>query len=185
MKTRGTLTGVSVPFRSRKPVVSFEVTADPEDVEKYAGMELDISLAKHRERRSLDANAMLWACLGEIAKALRTDNWTVYLYELERYGKYTYILVIPEAVESVKAQWRETKVVGEMQVIDPGSGTPRTMIQMLCFYGSSTYNTEEFSRLLNGVIDDMHDMHLETPPDAEMRALLDQMERREHDKRTG
>ena len=59
------------------------------------------------------------------------------------------------------------------------------LIQMLCFYGSSTYNTEEFARLLNGVIDDMHDMQLETPPDAEMRALLEQMERREHDKRTG
>ena len=183
MKTRGKLTDVTVPFRSRKPVISFEVTADPEDIEKYADMDLDITFVKHRQCRSLDANAMLWACLGEMAKALRTDNWSMYLYELERYGKYTHILVIPEAVESVKAQWRETKVVGEMQVIDPGTGKPRTMIQMLCFYGSSTYNTAEFSRLLDGVVSDMKDMHLETPPDAEMRELLRQMERRESDTR--
>ena len=74
MKTKGRLTGIQIPFRAKYPVVSFEVQADPEDLEKYSDKDLDISFTKYRVRRSLDANACLWACLGEIAKALNTDN---------------------------------------------------------------------------------------------------------------
>lgn len=179
MKARGKLTDIRIPFRGKFPVVSFEVMAEAEDIEKYADKELDIEFKQHRNRRSLDANALLWACLGEIAKAVRSDNWSVYLYMLERYGKFTTILVKPEAVEAVKGQWRETKVVGETRTSEG------LMIQMLCFFGSSTYNSSEFSRLLDGVIGEMKDMHLETPSSEEMRALIAELERKENDKTDG
>ncbi len=179
MKARGRLTGIQVPFRAKYPVVSFEVQAEPEDLEKYTDIDLDISFTKHRNRRSLDANALLWACLGEIAKALNTDNWGGYLYMLEGYGKYTYILVKPEAVEAVRDQWRETKIVGDTTL----DGVP--MKQVLCFFGSSTYNSEEFSRLLDGVIGEMKEMHLETPSSEEMRAIIAELERKDNDKTDG
>lgn len=169
MKTRGRLTGIQVPFRGTRPVISFEVTADPEDVEQFIDIDLDISFSKHRNRRSLDANACLWACIHDIAAALGSDNWTVYLYMLERYGKYTYILVKPDALEAIRRVWRETKVVGECG----------GMLQVLCFFGSSTYDSKEFSILLDGVISEMKAMRLPTPPSEEMRAALAEMERRE------
>ena len=179
MKTRGRLTGIQVPFRAKHPVVYFEVQAEPEDLEKYSDIDLDISFSKHRNRRSLDANACLWACLGEIAKALDTDNWSVYLYMLERYGKYTYILVKPEAIEAIRDQWRETKVIGDTTL----DGEP--MKQVLCFFGSSTYDSKEFSRLLDGVIGEMREMHLEAPSSEEMRAIIAELERKENDKANG
>ena len=173
---RGRLTGIQLPFRAKFPVVTFEVEAAPESLEKYQDKELEISVKQYRKKRSIDANACLWGCLGKIAEALQTDNWSIYLYMLERYGKYTYVLVAPEAVEAVKLQWRETKVVGE--VMHDG----RKMVQMLCFFGSSTYDSKEFSRLLDGVISDMKEMHLETPADDEMRALIAELERKEHER---
>lgn len=171
MKAKGRITGIQVPFRSKRPVVSFEVQAEPEALEKYMDIDLDISFSRHRNRRSIDANAFLWACLGEIARAINSDTWSIYLYMLERYGKFTHILVKPEAVEQVRRVWRETKIVGEKD----------GMIQMLCFFGSSTYNTKEFSQLLDGVVSEMKEMHLETPPDEEMKRLLEGM--RERDQR--
>lgn len=176
MKTIGKLTDIKIPFRCKFPVISFEVKAEAEDIEKYFDRELDIEFKQHRNRRSLDANALLWACLGEIAKALKSDSWSVYLYMLQRYGKYTYILVKPEAVEGVKAVWRETKVVGETK------RGGEHMIEMLCYFGSSTYDSKEFSILLNGVIAEMREMHLETPPSDEMKRLIEEMERKENDK---
>lgn len=182
MKAQGRLKSIEIPFRSKQPVVSLEMTADPEIVEQFKDMPLDITIKKHRKRRSLDANACLWACLAEMASALRTDNWSMYLYELERYGKYTYILVRPDAVEAVKSQWRETKVVGETTAADPSTGREQTMIQMICFFGSSTYDSKEFSRLLDGVISDMKDLHLATPMPREVQQMIAEMERKEHDK---
>jgi hypothetical protein len=173
---RGKMTGIQMPFRAVHPVITFEVDADPEQLEKYLEKDLDISIKQHRERRSLDANACLWWCLGKIAQAITADPWEIYLLELSKYGQFTHLMVKSNAVEAVRRQWREIRVVGETEV----NGEPYT--ELLCFFGSSTYNSEEFSRLLDGVISDMKEMHLETPADDHMRAIIKDLERKEHDK---
>lgn len=131
---------------------------------------LSIKVTKYREKRSLDANGLLWKCLGDIAGALGMDKWEVYLKMLKRYGKYTYIVVKENAVEAVKAQWRECEVLGEIEV------NGQKAIQMLCYFGSSTYNTKEFSVLLDGVISEMKEMGLPTPMSEEMRVALEKWE---------
>ena len=174
MKTQGRVTGIQVPFRSEKAVISFEVTADPADVERYKDKELDITIVRHSKKRGLAANAMLWACLGEIAAAARTDNWSAYLYMLERYGKYSTVLIKAEALPDLRRVWRETRVVGERE---------DGMVEVLCFYGSSTYTTEEFSRLLDGVVSDMKELGLTPPPSREMQAALEELRRQEEAQR--
>lgn len=120
-----------------------------------------------REKRSLDANALLWHCIGKIAEELRADKWEIYLKLLRRYGQYTYICVIPEAVDRVKQEWRETEEIGEIDI------NGRKAIQLLCYFGSSQYDTKEFSRLLDGTISEMAEIGLETPEQEELERVLD------------
>lgn len=131
---------------------------------------LDVEVKKHREKRSLNANGLLWSCLSKIAIVLRTDKWSVYLQMLKRYGTYTYICVKPEAVEGVKKQWRECEEIGDIDI----NGQKAT--QLLCYYGSSTYNTQEFSVLLDGVFSEMKEMGIPTPEDEELERALEQWE---------
>ena len=126
---------------------------------------------EHKEKRSLNANGLLWKCLGEMAEALHTDKWQVYLKMLKRYGKYTYICVKPHVVEAVKKQWRECEEVGEIDI------NGQKAVQLLCYFGSSTYNTKEFSVLLDGVISEMQELGLETPMSEDMQRALKQLER--------
>lgn len=147
---------------------------DLEDIElinNWLNKDLDITVKEHKEKRSNDANAMLWLCLGRIAHSIRANKWDVYLQMLKRYGKYTYICVKTEAVEEVKKQWRESEIVGEVEI----NGKKAT--QMLCYYGSSTYNTKEFSTLLDGVISEMKEMGLETPQSHEVKKALECLEK--------
>lgn len=137
---------------------------------------LIIKAVKHREKRSLDANACLWLCLGRIADALRSDKWDVYLQMLKRYGKFTYICVKPNVVEAVKKQWRECEVIGEMTI------NGQAAVQMLCYFGSSTYTTQEFSVLLDGVISEMKEMKLETPLPQDIRKALETWEKMKNGK---
>lgn len=136
------------------------------DVEK-----LNIKATKYRQKRSLDANAMLWACIGEIAAAENADKWQIYLDMLRQYGKYTHICVKPYVVEAVKAQWRECEVIGEIDI------NGEKAVQMLCYFGSSTYNTKEFSRLLEGVIFAMQQSGLQPPASKEMQLALERWEK--------
>jgi hypothetical protein len=52
---------------------------------------------------------------------------------------------------------------------------------MLCYFGSSTYNSKEFSILLDGVISEMKEMGLDTPTDREFKRVIKQMEDRENE----
>lgn len=139
-------------------------------MESMKGKDLDVTIKEYRQKRSVDANAMMWACLSEIANALHTDKWDVYLQMLKRYGKFTHICVKPAAVDAIKRQWRECEVVGDVNI----NGKPA--VQMLCYYGSSTYDSKEFSTLLNGIVDEMAEMGLETPASEEMQAIFEQLE---------
>ena len=135
------------------------------------GNKLKISAKKYRENRSNNANKLLWHCLGEIAAALRTDKWKVYLLMLKRYGKFTYICVKPNMVDAMKAQWRECEVIGEVDI------NGQKAVQMLCYFSSSTYDTKEFSVLLDGVISEMAEMGLQVPTSQDMQRALEQWER--------
>lgn len=132
---------------------------------------LDIKIKKHRKKRSLDANALLWSCLNKIAGKLGKDSWSVYLMMLERYGQYTYVKVREDAVQRVREQWRECREVGVEEYMD---GT--RYVELLCYYGSSTYNSSEFSVLLDGVIDSMKDLGLQIPATKDVQRSLEAWE---------
>lgn len=132
---------------------------------------LRIQAVQFRQKRSLDANALLWVCLGKMAEALQADKWAVYLQMLKRYGQFTYICVKPHVVDSVKAHWRECDVIGEVDI------NGQKAVQMLCYFGSSTYNTKEFSVLLDGVISEMKEMGIEAPTSQDMTRALEQWEK--------
>lgn len=127
---------------------------------------LSIKVVKYRKKRSLDANALLWKTLGEIANVLNADKWDIYLQMLKRYGKYTYIAVKPNMVESVKKQWRESEEMGEIEI------NGQKAIQMLCYFGSSTLDTKEFSILLNGVIEEAKELGINVISQEEIERLV-------------
>jgi hypothetical protein len=173
MECTGTIKDISRDWRTNQLNISLSINEKNaiSEIDKLKDDKLSIKITKHRKKRSLDANGLFWHCLGQIAAVLRTDKWEVYLQMLKRYGKYTYICVKPNVIDAVKAQWRECEIVGEIEV------NGKKAIQMLCYFGSSTYNTQEFSVLLDGVISEMQEIGLQAPTSAEMRQALERWEK--------
>ena len=130
-------------------------------------------IKEHKEKRSLNANNLMWHCLDQIAKAMipPQDKWDVYLMMLKRYGKFTYICVKPNVVDAMKKQWRESEVIGHVDINGQDS------VQMLCYFGSHTYDTKEFSVLLDGIISEMAEMGLKTPREEELERALERWEK--------
>lgn len=167
MDHTGRILTIGRDFPTGKYTLSLLVNEDAAGTyEKLRGCDqLDIVIKKHRKKRSLDANAYLWVLLQKLADVVstsgsRVDKWDMYLMELAKYGVFTHIVVKPEAVDRVKQEWRAVTELGEITV---GS---MTGIQLQCYYGSSTYNTAEMARLIDGVVTDCREMGIETlPPD--------------------
>jgi len=142
----------------------------------------ELVVREKTKRRSLDANALLWECIGKVASANRVDKWDVYLDYLRRFGRYTYIEVPEPALDYLKRQWREVEVIGETEerewTLKDGRRTRCKSVQALCYVGSSKYSTKEFGALLDGVIADMEQMDIEPPTSGEMRRALELWEKR-------
>ena len=176
MRTTGRLVDACKTL-SGKFRLTFEVD---DDVSEFVNKELGertsttntsllaLEVKHHRKSRSLSANALLWALIAIISDYTHEDKWKTYLTLIRRYGKYTYIVCKPEAVEAMQAQWRETEIVGEITV----NGKPA--VQMLVYFGSSTYNSQEFGKLLDGTISELQEMGLQNPySTADMQRALE------------
>lgn len=175
MKSSGKIKDISKDFETNRILLTVELQEQigREELSQIRAQDLlDITIEKHKKKRSNDANALLWACIRKLASAMRSDKWSIYLLMLKRYGKYTYVCVPPKAVDSLCNQWRETEVIGEIDI------NGRKAMQVLCYFGSSSYNTQEFSHLLDGVISEMQELGIETPQQEELRLAIEAREKR-------
>lgn len=132
------------------------------------GKKLDLEIKEHRNKRSLDANALLWKMCNEIANKIRSTKDEVYLTMLERYGVFTHIIVKKEAVERIKQEWRTVRELGEVTV------NGKTGYQLQCYYGSHLYDSKEFSVLLDGVISEAKELGIEVISESEKQLLIQQ-----------
>lgn len=170
MKIKAKIKGCARDFVSGRNQLTIEmIDGNINEINAYFDKDLTVEIKQYRKTRSNNANALLWECLGRCADVLGGDKWDYYLRALSKYGQFTMVEMPADAVDRFKSIYRECEIVGDR-------GDKK---QVLCYYGSSSYNTKEFARLLDGVIDDMKQAGIETPTSAEMRAALDNWERRQ------
>lgn len=128
----------------------------------------DAEIKKHYEKRSLNANALFWKGCGLIAQATSRDNWSVYLDLLKDYGEYTYIVVKPQAVAKFKETYRLCEEVGEIEI------NGKKGMQLLCFYGSSTYDKKQMARLIDGMMQEIRALDIEFVPEGDITKAVEE-----------
>lgn len=76
MNFTGKLEGLKMDYATKKQSISVEVNEDARDAfqELKDCEKLDIQIKKHREKRSLDANAYYWVLITKFAKKLELSN---------------------------------------------------------------------------------------------------------------
>lgn len=167
MKALGKITAITKPVLGNGYLVTVKIDALPEGLD---GKLLDISMVEHKNRRSLDANALMWACIGDIAHAIQRDPEEIYLDMLKKYGQYAYVVVPRVAIGQMMRSWRFCEVIEDID---------ETRVKMLCFFGSSTYTTKEMYQLIEGILMDMSDMGLQRPASSDIKRALEEYERRQ------
>lgn len=162
-------------------VLQVELPCDMEEeiqsLQKYIAKGKRITVTIKREGRSRDANSALWHLIGEMAVKLHTTKEELYRELLKRYGVFTHLVVKREAVASLNKLWNGAVVeLGEIPMRNDQIG-----VQLQVYYGSSTYDTKQFARLLDGAISEAGEMgiHLISAKDRDL--LLDNWEKRGED----
>ena len=150
-----------VPVKSREKAA--RAIEDVQDA-KYPVV---CEIKQQRPKRSLNANAYCWVLIGKIAEKLELPNDAVYEMMLQQYSEaYTYMVVKPEAVEKVKATLKAGHIYAyEIGNVNVGC---KEGVQLQLYYGSSTFDTKQMSRLIDGIVSEAKDLGIETATPAEL-----------------
>ncbi len=158
--------------RNGEQIVTLTTSADVREMfDEYQDVELDIEFKKHRQKRSLNANSYCWLLLGKLAEYTHQPVSDVYRYFIRELGGNTEILKVPDrAVESFSRIWQD-KGIGWM--CEPmGKALEEGYTEIMVYYGSSTFNTEEMSRLIDSIVQECQIAHIPTMPEAELNSLI-------------
>ena len=159
----GRIKDLSLDFRNDKPILTLEIN-EKQSVsnlfdELHNTEKLAIKIDKFREKRSLDANALLWKACGAIADALGVSKDDVYIHMLKKYGQ-TFVVKVPN--EHIKKFKRQYKYIEQHEKLPPEERAQYFRVWL----GSSGYDTKEMSILLDGVISELKEMGINfTSPD--------------------
>lgn len=142
-----------------------------------AGVEVDVDIKRHRARRSLDANAYAWVLIDKIAAATGIDKVEVYRETIRNIGGVSDIVCAQErAVEALRSGW-EAHGVG--WVTDTMPSKLHGCTNVILYYGSSTYNTGQMSRLIDSLVAEAKGLGIETATPAELARLREEWEKHE------
>lgn len=124
----------------------------------------DVKITKHREKRSLNANACLWKLVTEIGNVLNKSKEEVYLQMLIDYGQSEMVSILSEI--DVKGYFKYYKLAGTSIL------NGKEFNHYKIYKGSSEYDTKEMSILLNGVVQEAKDLGIKTKDDIELERLI-------------
>ncbi len=132
---------------------------------------ISVEIKVKREGRSLSANGMAWSLIDQIAKKMGSTSEEIYLIMLERYGVKEYSAIPKGDLDLKKKAYKIVEIIENVLV----NGKP--WLGIMTIRGSSTYDTKEFSVLLEGIISEAKELGIETATPneiAEMMAIYEQ-----------
>ncbi len=122
--------------------------------------EWELIVRKKKKARSLDANGYLWELIDRIAAKIKSDKVTVYK-ELIRGtpGVSTIVCVQEKAKAAFIDEWTKRGVGWQVEEMP---SKIQGCVNLICYYGSSTYDTKQMSALIDRAIDECKELHIST-----------------------
>lgn len=129
----------------------------------------EYEIRKARKRRSLDANAYAWVLIDKIAATLNIPKTEVYRHTILEIGGVSAPTVVRnEAVDTLCKAWAERGVGWQTEILD--AGPIYTTINLV--FGSSAYDSEQMSRLIDQLIQDAKALGIETLPPEKLEGMM-------------
>ena len=130
-----------------------------------------VTLKLWRERRSLDANAYFWVLVGKLAERLGIPAAEIYRRYIPEIGGNSETVCIPaKGADRLREGW-ERNGKGWVTEIMP-SKLPGC-VNVILYYGSSTYDTAQMSRLISLAVQDCREQGVETMTPQELAAMME------------
>ena len=136
------------------------------------GKEYELDISKAVKKRSNDANRYFWELVGKLSAKINVSPEDIYrTYIRDIGGNYEVMPIKDEAVETWQSIWKQRGIGWQCDVI--GESKLRGYTNVICYYGSSTYDSRQMSRLIDLCIQDCKTQGIETMTPTELASLME------------
>lgn len=151
MNLTGTLQDISIDDKTNRPKITLflDTRGSILKLEEMKKDKLSIEIKKYRPKRSLDANAYCWVLIQKLAEKLNVTNEEVYKEAIKEVGVYEVLPVKEEAAVRFIESWKHN---GLGWICETSKSKLDGYINVLAYYGSSTYDSKEMSRLIDLIV---------------------------------
>ena len=176
MRLTGRITGATIDFKTRKPTLTLQINERNDFealVDDMNGCEkLSIEIKPFRARRSLDANAYAWVLMDKLAEKLNESKENIYREFIKNIGGNSEIVCVKNsALDRLRDGWSKNGIGWQTDTFD---SKIEGCTNVILYYGSSTYDSAQMSRLLDLITQSCHEQGIptETPDEiARLKAL--------------
>lgn len=156
-----------------KPLITFMVN-EHRDCMKVAqeltGQPVSLKVTKQKKRRSLDSNAYFWILVDKLSQRLNIPKEEIYRNAIKNIGGVSETVCVKnEAVERLRLGWEKNGIGWQTDTMPsklPGC------TNVILYYGSSTYDQNQMTRLIDNIVQDCKAVGIETLTPLELARLI-------------
>ena len=118
--TTGIITDINIDFKTSKAKISLLLDTKQLDIVEELKNEnkLNIELKKHREKRSLDANAYFWKLLQELCELAEIDTIEDYKRRVKELGIFRQFRIEKDNIKTFEKMWTAQGIAWLCEVAD-------------------------------------------------------------------
>jgi hypothetical protein len=175
----GRLLDITRDYRTRKPVIAFEVNEELESLLDLKGSQVSLKVAQKREHRSLDSNAYFHVLCDKLRQALGISATACKNHLIASYGQMEYIGDEPIVYKTnAPEEYMIEREEVHTKLVRIGEENDKPIYFYRIYRGSHTYNSAEMAKLIEGTIAECKQQGIETATPDELAHMANLWERR-------
>lgn len=138
--------------------------------------EYTVEIKKKSKQRSLNANSYCWVLCQKIAEVMSNHSYMskedVYRKAIKDCSHFSYVPVRDDAIERYIQIW-QAHGIGWIAEDAGECKSLQGYHNIMCYHGSSVYNTKEMARLIDCLVDECHQLGIKLEPSEYIQSLIE------------
>ena len=179
LQTTGVVTDISIDYNTSKLKISLLLDTNNKEVIEELKNEnkLNIELKKWYKKRSLDANSYFWKILTELCDLAEINTVEEYKRRVKELGIFRQFKIMTDQVNTFTKIWEDKGIAWFCEILDAEYIGNIEFKIINAYYGSSSFNSKQMSRLIDGVVQDCKIYGIETKSKNEINSMLENWEK--------
>ena len=132
-----------------------------------------VEVVEHKTKRTLDANAYYWTLVGQLAAKTNIPKTSIYRHMIKEIGdNCVTVPIMNSALDRFRDNWESN---GLGWVTDSlGDSKIANYTNIVAYYGSSTYDVKQMSRLIELAVQECEQLGIPTMTKKELEKICDE-----------